>query len=352
MNFTGGSTFFAAALATFHISGVAAADGGRPVATIGTQAISAQDLDARTAEKLRVQEHDYELRAAELKINYERTRQAYLDQELSALIDERVLALEGAARKSTPAALNAAVKSADVTDPQVQSFYDSNKAQIRQPYESIAPKIKEFLKKQADQEARRRYLDSLRAKYQAVTILEPLREAVAATGPVRGPVEAPVTIIEFSDFQCPFCGQFAPTLHEILAKYPKQVRLVYRHLPVTKLHPNAEKAAEAAVCAQDQGKFWEMYDTLFAEQNALGVDALKEKAKRLGLDTAIFDECLDSGKSEQAIQADARAAEALGITGTPASFINGRLVNGTASVDQLSRIIDDELRRAVLTARR
>jgi protein-disulfide isomerase len=106
------------------------------------------------------------------------------------------------------------------------------------------------------------------------------------------------------------------------------------------------------LCAQDQGKFWEMYDTMFAEQNALGVDALKENAKRLGLDTAIFDECLDSGKSEQAIQVDARAAEALGITGTPASFINGRLVNGTASVDQLSRIIDDELRRAVLTARR
>jgi protein-disulfide isomerase len=137
-----------------------------------------------------------------------------------------------------------------------------------------------------------------------------------------------------------------------LKKYPTQVRLIYRHYPLTGLHPNAQKSAEAAVCAQNQGKFWEMHDLLFVEQAYLTIDALKEKAKRLGLDTAIFGECLDSGKSADAVRLDAEAGQKLGITGTPATFVNGRLIHGTATFDELSAVIDDELRRAAPTARR
>jgi protein-disulfide isomerase len=354
MNFTQGVMFrlLPATVLVFGPLGLADADDGLPVAKIGDHTIFERELDARTSGKLNTQSDEYEQRARELNLAYERSRQAYVEQELNALIDERVLALEAAARKSTPAALTASVESAEITDAQMRSFYDSKKSQVNQSYESLAPQIREFLKKQADDEARRRFLDGLRVKYKVATLLEPLREDVAATGPVRGPMGAPVTIVEFSDFQCPFCGKYAPTLHDVLAKYPSQVRLVYRHLPLTSLHPNAERAAEASICAQDQGKFWEMYDALFAEQSSLGVDALKEKAKRLGLDSAKFDHCLDSGESKDVVQLDVRAADQLGISSTPASFVNGRFVRGAVSVEELSHIIDDELRRAALTARR
>ncbi|HEY0802982.1 MAG TPA: thioredoxin domain-containing protein, partial [Steroidobacteraceae bacterium] len=211
--------------------------------------------------------------------------------------------------------------------------------------DSVAAKIKEYLEKNEGDAARRHYLDSLRAKYHATITLDPLREAVATTGPARGPASALVTIVEFSDFQCPFCGRFEPVVRHVLAKYPNQVRFIYRNLPLPTLHPDAQKAAEAAVCAQDQNKFWEMHDLMFAEQASLGVDALKDKAKRMGLDTKAFDDCLDSGKSRDAIMLDTKAADELGIAGTPASFINGRFTSGALAENDLTDLIDDELRR-------
>jgi len=268
------------------------------------------------------------------------------------MVDESVLALEAKARKTTSKALVAAVEVPQITDSETHAFYDGNANQIGQPYDAVAPKIRAYLQKQAADSAQRSYLDSLRKKYDAVITLAPIRESVAATGPQRGPAEAPVTIVEFSDFQCPFCGRLAPVMRAVLAKYPTQVRLVYRHLPLTSLHPNAEKAAEAAVCAQEQGKFWEMHDLMFADQSGLEIDALKGKAKRLQLDIKSFDECLDSGKERDAVMIDTHAAEQLGIGGTPASFINGRFINGVRSLDELSVVIDDELQRAGRVARR
>jgi protein-disulfide isomerase len=268
------------------------------------------------------------------------------------LIDERILALEAAARKSTPAALIDAANAPRTMDRQVLDFYEANKNQLNQPFGAVSSQIRDYLDRQANENAHRHYINSLRVKYQAVALLEPYRDQVAPTGPLRGSGNAPVTIIEFSDFQCPFCGRFAPVVQDALKKYPSQVRLIYRHFPLTELHPNAQKSAEAAVCARNQGKFWEMHDLLFAEQAYLSIDALKEKAKRLGLDSAIFNECLDSGNSADAVRLDAAAGQKLGITGTPATFVNGRLIRGTATLDELSAVIDDELRRAVLTARR
>jgi protein-disulfide isomerase len=179
-----------------------------------------------------------------------------------------------------------------------------------------------------------------------------LREQVAASGPSKGPENAAVTIIEFSDFECPYCGQFEPELKRIREAYPTQVRLVYRHLPIPSLHPQAQKAAEAAICAEKQGKFWEMHDTLFSEQNALDVPALKEKANRLGLDTTKFDECLDKGEAIEALNVDLRDAQRLGLESTPSSFINGRLVNGAVGYDELTAIVNDEIKKDPTTARR
>jgi protein-disulfide isomerase len=175
---------------------------------------------------------------------------------------------------------------------------------------------------------------------------EPPRVAVATAGhATHGPADAPVTIVEFADFECPFCGGLFSTLKTIELAYPGKVRFVYRHFPLTKIHPYAQKAAEAAVCAGEQGRFWEMHDSLFRSQRDLGVESLKRRAKELGVDAAAFDVCLDSGRTAARIKEDVSDAAKAGVRGTPTLFINGRMLLGNQPVE-LRAIIDDELRRA------
>lgn len=175
---------------------------------------------------------------------------------------------------------------------------------------------------------------------------EPARVAVATAGhAAHGPADAPVTIVEFADFECPFCGGLFSTLKMIELAYPGKVRVVYRHFPLTKIHPYAQKAAEAAVCAGEQGRFWEMHDSLFRSQRDLGVESLKRRAKELGLDVTAFDVCLDSGRTAARIKEDATDATKAGVRGTPTLFINGRMLLGNQPVE-LRAIIDDELARA------
>jgi protein-disulfide isomerase len=323
-----------------------------PVATLDQDRVTAQELDSRTAEKLGAQQKEYDKRAVQLRLAFERSQASYRERQLNKLVDEHVLALEADARRTSPEALLEAQRAAPVTEAQVRSFYDQKSAQINQSYAAAAPKIREFLAQSASEEPRRRFLDSLRAKYHAAILLEPRREAVTATGPVRGPDTAPVTIVEFSDFQCPFCGRFEPVLERVIAGYPGQVRLIYRNFPLAELHPQAQKAAEAAMCADAQGKFWEMHDLMFAEQKSLGSEDLEDKAQRLGLDAEKFAQCLDSGQMRSAVEVDVEDGEALGIQGTPAHFINGRFLSGAVEEGELTAIIDDELRRAHRIARR
>jgi protein-disulfide isomerase len=175
-------------------------------------------------------------------------------------------------------------------------------------------------------------------------LLEPPRAEVAATGPSKGPANAPITIVEFSDFECPFCSRVVPTLEEVQEKYGDKVRLVFRQYPLP-IHPSAPKAAEAALCAADQGKFWEMHDIMFAQQKELGVEQLKAKASQIGLDTEKFNQCLDSGAQAAAVQADMEAGARAGVNGTPAMFINGISVSGAVPYEQLAKVIDEELNR-------
>jgi protein-disulfide isomerase len=143
----------------------------------------------------------------------------------------------------------------------------------------------------------------------------------------------------------------APTLRALLQEYPTQVRLIFRNMPLIAIHPNAQKAAEAAVCADHQGKFWAMHDLLYAEQNSLSIDALKEKAKRLELDAQAFDQCLTSGEGASLVKTDVDAGEQLGIGSTPASFLNGRFVGGALPLFQWRALVDDELTRVAQKAK-
>jgi protein-disulfide isomerase len=320
------------------------------VATIGQRPVLTSELDARTSAKLEERQAAYDLELHQLELNHKRAVAAYREIELNALLDDRVLELEAAGRKTTSQALLDAIKVPTTTDSDARAFYDAQLGQLGQPYEKLEAKIKDHLDTQAKDAAKRKYLDSLRTKFQAVVILEPEREVVDGNGPERGPAAAPVTIVEFSDFQCPFCAHFEPVLKTVMAKYPGKVRLIYRNLPLTQIHPDAEKAAEAAICAGNQGRFWQFHDLMFQDQRLLSVDALKDKAKTLGLNVPDFDECLDSGKGLEELKSDERDAEQLALSTTPTSFVNGRIFRGVLTEERLSSIIEDELRRVSLSA--
>ncbi|PIS42066.1 MAG: hypothetical protein COT24_05500 [Candidatus Kerfeldbacteria bacterium CG08_land_8_20_14_0_20_40_16] len=161
---------------------------------------------------------------------------------------------------------------------------------------------------------------------------------------VRGDFNAPVTLVEFSDFECPYCEKHFPTLNKILDDYPGKVRLVYKHFPLASLHPNAQKAAEASECADEQDKFWEYHDKLFAGQpTGFSLDKFKQWAKDLGLKADQFNNCLDNGKYAQKVQTDAQEGQQKGVQGTPATFVNGRLVSGAAPYDSFKQVINTAL---------
>lgn len=160
---------------------------------------------------------------------------------------------------------------------------------------------------------------------------------------VRGDFNAQITLVEFSDFECPFCARHFPTLTKMLDDYKGKVRLVYKHFPLS-FHPNSQKAAEASECADEQGKFWEYHDKLFENQsNGYSLDKFKQWAKDLGLNSGQFNDCLDSGKFAQKVQADYQEGLKKGVTGTPATFVNGQLVSGALPYDSFKQIIDNLL---------
>jgi len=182
---------------------------------------------------------------------------------------------------------------------------------------------------------------------QATATPAPLVAASVDDDPAWGPEDAPVTIVEFSDFQCPFCSRFfSQTYPQIRQEYEGKVRFVYRDFPLTSIHENAQKAGEAGECADDQGKFWDYHDTLFNNATALDDASLKSYASQLGLDTGAFDQCLDSGKYTEEVQKDYQEGISYGVTGTPAFFINGVSIIGAQPYANFKAAIDAALQEA------
>lgn len=162
-----------------------------------------------------------------------------------------------------------------------------------------------------------------------------------------GSPNAKVVMIEYSDFECPFCGKmFLETLPKLKENFIKtgKVKFIYRHFPLRSIHQYAQKAAEASECAGEQGKFWEYHDYLFEKQNSLGIESFKLWAKELGLNSGQFDSCLDSGKYISRVDVDYNEGLALGINGTPATFINGKLISGAVPYVEFERMINEELK--------
>ena len=306
------------------------------VATIGGEPFTARQLEEAAGARL------FQLRTQQ----YQAQRQI-LDDEIA----RRLLEREAAARQLTVPALvkqEVEAKVAPVTEAEQKAFYDQNKARMGQMTEADALKrIEAGLRQQRMGERQAEFINGLRTKADVRVLLEPPRLAMpVGDDPARGPADAPITIVEFSDFQCPYCSRATDTIRKLDAAYPGKIRIVYRDFPLVQIHPNAARAAEAGACAHEQGKFWAMHDTMFEHQDKLGDADLKQSAATLGLDTAAFNQCLDSGRHAAQWKKDASEGERYGVSSTPAFFVNGRMVVGAQPYESFARIVDEELARA------
>jgi len=157
---------------------------------------------------------------------------------------------------------------------------------------------------------------------------------------IRGKFDAPTTVVEFSDFYCPYCSRFHETMKQVIETYPDKVRWVYKHFPLDSLHPNARQAAAASECANDQGKFWEYADELYTQQATMNNDSYLKIAENLGLDTKAFASCLSSEKYAEKVNNDFILGTKNNVQGTPGSFINGQAIPGAVPFEQMKSIIE------------
>jgi protein-disulfide isomerase len=316
------------------------------VATINGTSITSEDVEKATANELQ----KLELQRLQFDAGYARNKHQIMENGLARLIDNRVLDFEAKKRGIAKEMLLSQELNGKVQEPSAQdvsAFYEANKAQIGQPLEQSREKIQQYLKSQNYNRAKEDLVERLKKDYGANVMLAPMRSTIETTGsPALGPEDAPVTLVEFADFQCPFCSRLAKTLKEVLANYGKDVRLVFRQFPLSEIHPFAENAAEASLCAADQGHFWEMHDLLYASQGQINATDLGVKTAGMNLDMQSFSQCVNSRKYANRVQQDFNEGIKLGIAGTPVVFVNGRFFSGALPLEDLSRIIDEEIRNS------
>jgi protein-disulfide isomerase len=305
------------------------------LATVEGQSITEQDVRKALGQNLaKLEEEAYALKK----------------QQVEQLIGEKLLAAEAARRGTNVDALiqqEITSQVPPVSDTDVQSFVAANRNRIRGDPAQYTEQIRNYVAGQRMAERRQAYIDTLRSKATVEVRLEAppvYRATVDTTGaPIRGDANAPITIVEFSDFHCPFCRSVQPTLMQLLAKYPGKVRLAYKHLPLDSLHPQARRASEASWCANEQGKFWEFHDRVYAGGADASDAALARFASEASLDKKAFDECLASGKAQGPVQKDVEEGAQHGINGTPGFFVNGRFLSGNQPMSAFESIILDEL---------
>lgn len=267
---------------------------------------------------------------------------------LTGMIDEKLLEAEAEKRKiSTDELIKKEVESKVVepTEKEIDDFYTKFKSKLNnQPLESVKSRLIAQIKAEKRQNAYSELVDRLENKADVEILIErPRVEISVDDDPSQGKEGAPITIIEFSDFQCPFCKRVRPTITQIMDTYKGKVHYVFRDFPLS-FHKNAEKAAQAANCAGEQDEYWKYNTHIWENQQELQAESLKEYAKTLGLNESKFNECLDSDKYADEVAKDIRDGSAAGVTGTPAYFVNGIFVSGAQPFESFKNIIDTELK--------
>lgn len=264
------------------------------------------------------------------------------------MVQRHVVESEAKKKGLTPEALydEVTAAAAPVSVEDVSSWFKKNEERLGGArLEEVAPQIEQFLQRERKSEAWNAFIDPKLEALSWSMVLAPPRKTVEATRLVRGKADAPVTLITFSDYQCPYCIRAEPILAEVLAKYPQDVRVVHRHFPLDQIHPFARPAAEAAMCADEQGKFWAFHDAIFALGGQIDEKSFAAIGAKLGLDGQALETCMAERRFKDFVEADVQAGEVAGVTGTPAFFVNGIPLKGSRDLDDLSRVIDGELAR-------
>jgi protein-disulfide isomerase len=321
--------FFTSALLLGFVVGTPA--GAETVATIGDTEISREELETHVRPQL---------------IELDNSRYEVLRGGVDQLIAQAVLQKEAAATGKTMEELindNVIEKTEEPGEEEIAAIFEANKQQLGDtPIEAVRDRIVAMLRDRQEAELTRGYIGGLREKYDVTVRIDPPKVDVE-TGDlqVRGGKDAGVTIVGFSDYECPFCQRGEAVIAEVLADYGDKVRYFHRDYPLD-FHANAIPAAIAARCANDQGKFWEYHDALF-EGDALNDARYQELAAELELDREAFDSCRGDAATAAAIQADMAAGAAVGVSGTPAFFVNGRVLTGAQPLEAFKQIIDEEI---------
>lgn len=318
---------------------VAAQGGGQSVsgslATVNGKAISNAEIDKAIAADLA----KLEAQIYELKKN-----------KLNTLIEEQLLAEEAGKRGITKAALVQAEvtsKAKTATDEEVAVYYGANQAKLQKDLNAWRDQIRTFLNGMKVNERRAAFLNDLRAQHKVEVFLKAppvFRAEINIAGAYsKGPADAPIQFVEFSDFHCPFCRRVQPTLTQLLAKYEGKIHFVYKDFPLDSLHPQARAAAEAARCAGEQKRFWEFHDKIYAGASDASPGTMQAYAEQTGLDATRFESCRTSRKYQAPVQSDVAEGTKLGINGTPGFFINGRFLSGAQPLEAFIKVIDEEL---------
>jgi protein-disulfide isomerase len=302
------------------------------VASIDGQAVTDEDLAPYVQSQLRpLREQEYQIKK----------------KALDSLITQRIVEAEAKKKGVTTEKLyeqEVDAKVPEPTDAELRAVYAVQREQLNRPFDEVKSQLEQTLKRAKIQQARQEYAAILRDQAKVAILLGPPRVQVGFDpARVRGNPKAKVMIVEFSDFQCPYCGQVEAALKSVLAKHADTVALAFRDMPITQIHPLAMGAAEASRCAGEQGKFWEMHDAMFGDQNRLDHGALVDKAKKLGLDEKQFESCLTSEKYKAQILQDNQDGMRVGVSGTPGFFINGIFMSGAQPESMFEKVIQEQL---------
>lgn len=314
-----------------------ATDATSPAAVIGDRRITLYEVDDGIADELARVRSDYEMAL------YQARKEA-----LDARIENEVLGAEASSRGLSVEELLAAEvedKLVPATAAELEAFYETYEDQLDgAPFALIADRIRAHLDGQQRAQRHRALLGELRKRHAVRVLLEPPRVEVEVVGPELGPPAAKVTILVYSDFECPFCARAEPTLRRIRETWPDAVRFVFRHYPLP-FHPLARPAAAAASCADEQGAFWPLHDHLF-ETGDLEPDAIRSfLGRRQGFELAAFDACLREGRGDAVVARDVASAARVRVDGTPHFFVNGVRLSGAQPFEAFADIITSELAR-------
>jgi len=268
-------------------------------------------------------------------------------EAVEEIIDTRLINDEAKARGVDSATLiekEISGQAPPPTENDITFWYQTNPGRVQgATLPQVHDAIKSLLIEQRMTEAHDTFIGKLKEKVRVTIALEPPRQKVAAAGhPSKGPTDAPIELIEFSDFQCPFCQRANPTVEQVLKTYGNRIHFVYRHFPLPN-HPNARPAAEAAACADEQGRYWQFHDELFGNPAKLTDADLKEHAVAAGLDPSKFNACVDGRRFKNDVDKDVKEGSAVGVSGTPAFFMNGRALEGAQPFEAFKRVIDEAL---------